>query len=121
MWIADPLCAGVIGSALDGTAEITRPPRRGGPYTALVKIDPNRPQKKCCLDRIGLMSIAGTLSQAENRFGAATQAYRSALPELRLTSLHRSSAFQGDRQRLPMRFQKVRPIPSTDPSIDLWR
>src|SRR6266404_2821323 len=36
------------------------------------------------------------------------------LPELRLASLRCSSAFQGDRQRIPMRYPEVRPKPSTD-------
>jgi hypothetical protein len=55
-----------------------------------------------------------------NRCVAATQAYRCALPELRLASLHRSSAFQSDRQRIQMRHPAVRPNPNIDPNIDLW-
>ena len=117
MWIADPLCAGVIGSSLDGTAEISRPPRRGGPYTALVKIDPNRPQKECCLDRIGLKSIVGTCRRPKTASEPLHK--RIALPELRLASLHRSSAFQGDLQRIPMRDPQVRPNTSIDRNTDL--
>ena len=49
-----------------------------------------------------------------NRCVAATQAYRCALPELRLASLHRSSAFQSARQRIPMRHPAVRPNPNID-------
>jgi hypothetical protein len=42
------------------------------------------------------------------RCGAPTEAYRFALPELRLASLRRSSALQSDRQRRPMRYLEVR-------------
>jgi hypothetical protein len=56
-----------------------------------------------------------------NRCVAATQAYRCALPELRLASLHHSSAFQSDRQRIPMRYPTVRPNPNIGPNIGLWR
>ena len=55
----------------------------------------------------------------EYRCGAATQRYRSALPELRLRSLHRSSAFRGDRQRGPMRYPDVRPNSSIRQNTDL--
>jgi hypothetical protein len=66
--------------------------------------------------RAGLISG----SQNESRYGAATVTYRSALPELCLASLHRSSALQGDQQHLPTRYPGVRPNPSIDPNTDLW-
>ena len=60
-------------------------------------------------------------SQNESRCGAATLTYRYALPELCQASLHRSTAFHDDRQRLPMQYPKIRPSPSIDPSTHLSR
>src|SRR6266446_372527 len=63
-----------------------------------------------------VLGRAGVISGCSNetRCGAATPAHRSVLPELRLASLHRSSALQDDRQRLRIRYLEVDPTPASE-------
>ena len=83
--------------------------------------DVNSPAAAPTDGRSGVPGRAAVISACLNEYrcGAATQRYRSALPELRLRSLHRSSAFRGDRQRGPMRYPDVRPNSSIRQNTDL--